>query len=114
MEAFLLSTAVIFVAEIVGRGRAAAREQLRHLHDVCGLLVGEPRDREDEVGAHGVAAHQGQRRLRRLALAVQVVLVHGVEVGQRDRQPGRRGRRQRQGRGVHRGSFAVDVTGVKP
>src|SRR3954470_8040919 len=44
----------------------------------------------------GVAADQRQRRLRRLALAVQVIGVHAVEVAERRRQPGRIGGDQRQ------------------
>jgi hypothetical protein len=55
-----------------------------------GLFVREPRDREHQIVALGIAAHQRQRRLRRLALAVEVILMHGVEVAECDSKPGRR------------------------
>ena len=51
---------------------------------------GAPSSR-DEIGALGIAADQRQRRLRGLALAVQVIGVDRIEIGERDREPARIG-----------------------
>ncbi len=79
----------VIVAEVVRGGLLAARHQLGDLDDVAGLVVGEPGHRGDEIGALGIAADQRQRRLRRLALAVQVIGVDGIEIAERDADPAR-------------------------
>ena len=53
----------------------------------------------DEIGALGIAADQRQRRLRGLALAVQVIGVDRIEIAERDAEPARIGRRRA---GAHR------------
>ena len=63
--------------------------------------------------ALGVAADQRQRRLRGLALAVQVIGVHGIEIGERDLEPPRIGRApaaaHRRAAGTHADDVTIDV-----
>ena len=85
----------VLVPEIVRGDGAAPGQQLADLHHVRGLLVGQARHRRHQLGPIRIAAHQRQRRLRRLALAVQVVRVDRVQVGHRDLDPARVARDQR-------------------
>ena len=57
--------------------------------EVAGLIAGELTKRDHELGVVGVFGHEGQRRHRRLVLAVGVVNHDLVEVGEAVRDPGR-------------------------
>jgi hypothetical protein len=77
----------VVVAVVERRRLLAALHELRDLDDVASLVVREARHGLDEIGALRIALDQRQRGRRRLALAVQVIGVHGIEIRHRDLDP---------------------------
>ncbi len=81
------SAARVLVGRIGARRPPAPRHQRRHLHDVAGLLVRQPRQLRDRGAPVRVAPHQRQRVLGRLPLAVQVIRQQRAQIGRAGREP---------------------------